>query len=64
MKSQEHNKGELVELKVNIEKEVFEAVSKMSDNSGISVDEIVVVALKRYRSSHADYEGKVPKLDW
>ncbi len=63
MKSQEHNKGELVELKVNIEKEVFEAVSKMSDNSGISVDEIVVVALKRYRSSHADYEGKVPKLD-
>jgi hypothetical protein len=57
MKSQKHNQGELRELKVNIEKEVVEAVEKMAANSGLSQDEIVVIALKRFRSSHADYMG-------
>lgn len=63
MKSQKHNSGDLKELKVNIEKEVVESIERMSEVSGMSVDEIVVIALKRFRSSHADYEGKAPNLD-
>jgi hypothetical protein len=60
MKSQQHNDGELLELKVKIEKSVVEAFLNMSNNSGIPVAELVVIALKRFRSSHADYEGKSP----
>lgn len=63
MKSQKHNEGDLKDLAVKIDKEVVESIERMSSVSGISVDEIVVVALKRFRSSHADYEGKVPILD-
>jgi len=63
MKSQQHNQGELKELKVNIEKDVVETLEKMSKHSGVTIDEIVVVALKRFRSSHADYEGVAPTLD-
>ena len=59
MKSQVHNEGELKELKVNVEKEVVEAIERMSKNTGYSVDELVVIALKRFRASHADYEGTV-----
>lgn len=55
MKTQKHNEGELKELHVNVEKKVVEDFEKMSENSGISMDELVVVALKRFRSSHADY---------
>ena len=46
MKSQKHNSGDLKELKVNIEKEVVESIERMSEVSGMSVDEIVVIALK------------------
>lgn len=60
MKSQSHNEGELAELKVDIEKNVVEAFQRMSENSGISLNDLVVIALKRFRSSHADYEGKSP----
>ncbi|TNF30629.1 MAG: hypothetical protein EP319_04545 [Deltaproteobacteria bacterium] len=63
MKSQKHNEGDLKELKVKIEKDVVETIERMSKVSGMSIDEIVVIALKRFRSSHADYEGKVPNLD-
>lgn len=63
MKSQKHNEGELRELKVNIEKNIVETFEKMSKVTGLSIDELVVVALKRFRSSHADYEGKTPILD-
>lgn len=63
MKSQQHNQGDLKELTVNIEKDVVETFERMSKKSGISVDELVVVALKRFRSSHADYEGTIPVLD-
>ncbi len=34
----------------------------MSENSEMSVDDIVAVAIKRFRSSHADYMGI--KLDY
>lgn len=58
MKSQKHNGGELKELTVNIEKNVVESLMRMSKGSGISVDDLVVIALKRFRASHSDYEGK------
>lgn len=57
MKSQEHNKTELSELNVKIEKQIFEDLKVMSSNSGLSVDDIVTIALKRFKSSHADYMG-------
>ena len=63
MKSQKHNQGELIELKVNIEKEVVDSLRVMSENSNLSIDDIVVIALKRFRSSHADYMGSAPDSD-
>lgn len=63
MKSQKHNQGELAELTVTIEADVVEAIERMSANSGISKDELVVIALKRFRASHADYEGLTPKVE-
>jgi len=63
MKSQKHNEGELKELKVNIEKEIVESVSVMAENSHLSIEDIVVIALKRFRASHNDYMGKKPKVD-
>jgi fructose-1,6-bisphosphatase/sedoheptulose 1,7-bisphosphatase-like protein len=56
MKSQKHNQGELKELKVKIEKEVVDAFAKMSENTKIPVEDLVVIALKRFRSAHSDYE--------
>lgn len=63
MKTQVHNQGELKELKVMIEQAVVESIQRMADRSQMSVDEIVVIALKRFRASHAELEGKAPKLD-
>ena len=63
MKSQKHNEGELKEIKVSIEKGVAESLDLMAKNSGLSVAEIVVIALKRFRSSHNDYMQKVPKTE-
>lgn len=63
MKTQKHNQGELKELTVNIEKEIVENVEKMSKNTGMSHDELVVIALKRFCSSHSDYLKTVNKVD-
>jgi len=63
MKSQKHNQGELKELKVQIEKDVVEAVEIMSTNSGLTPAELVVIALKRFRSSHLDYLRATPPTD-
>ena len=57
MKDQKHNDTELAELSVKIEKGMVTDLEKMSKNSGLSQDDIVVIALKRFRSSHADYMG-------
>ena len=57
MKSQQHNQGELTELTVNRESQLFEDLEKMSKNSGLPIDELVAIAVKRFRSSHADYMG-------
>ena len=60
MKSQKHNMGELKELTVKIEKDVVDSVQLMSKQSGLTTDEIVVIALKRFRSSHCDYIKNEP----
>ena len=63
MRSQEHNKGELKELKVSIEKNVVDSVEIMAKNGKISVADLVVIALKRYRASHGEFEGKTPRFE-
>ena len=60
MKSQKYNAGELVELKVRVEKEVFQAFKKMAQNTGIPLGDLVLVALKRFRHHHVDYEKLAP----
>ena len=61
MKTQKHNEGELKELKVSIEKQVVDNVQLMSKNTGMSTDELVVIALKRFCASHSDYLKTVKK---
>ena len=63
MKDKKHNAGELTDLHVKIEKELADSLQVMSKNSKYTIDEIVVIALKRFRSSHSDYLGKNPELD-
>lgn len=63
MKSQKHNQTELAELTVTIEKDVIDSLEVMSKNSDLSIDEIVVIALKRFRASHADYMGSSPDIE-
>lgn len=58
MKTQKHNNGELKELTIRIEKGIVDSLRRMSEGSGMSIDDLVVIALKRFRSSHSDYEGK------
>lgn len=60
MKSQKHNQGELKEITVKIESKVVEDLELMAKNTGMPVAEIVVIALKRFRSSHLDYLKQVP----
>jgi hypothetical protein len=60
MKSQKHNEGELKEISVKIEKKVVEDLELMAKNTGMPVADILVIALKRFRSSHLDYLKQVP----
>lgn len=60
MKSQKHNQGELKELTVKIEKKVVEDLELMMKNTNIPLNDLVVVALKRFRSSHTDYLKQTP----
>lgn len=57
MKDQKHNVTELGDLNVKIEQTMINDLATMSENSGLSADDIVVIALKRFKSSHADYMG-------
>tara|TARA_B100001971_G_scaffold214585_1_gene252933 strand:- start:135528 stop:135719 length:192 start_codon:yes stop_codon:yes gene_type:complete len=57
MKTQEHNKTELKELTVKIEAKLIQDLETMSSNSGLSMEDLVAIAIKRFRSSHADYMG-------
>jgi len=63
MKSQKHNQGELKEIKVKIEKDVAEDFEKMAEFTKIPFDDLVVTAMKRFRSSHADYLKQVPMTE-
>lgn len=63
MKSQKHNEGELKEIKVKIEKNVVEDFEKMVAYTNIPLEDLVVVALKRFRASHNDYLKLVPMTE-
>lgn len=63
MKNQVQNQGQLKELKVMIEEDVVDSFEQMSKVSGMPVAELVVVALKRYRSAHLDWDTKPFKKD-
>ena len=63
MKSQKHNEGELKEITVKIEKKTAEDLELMSKNTGMPTADIVVIALKRFCSSHSDYLKQVPMAD-
>jgi fructose-1,6-bisphosphatase/sedoheptulose 1,7-bisphosphatase-like protein len=60
MKSQKQNQGELKELTIKIEKKVAEDLELMSKNTNMPVADLVVIALKRFRSSHTDYLKQTP----
>jgi hypothetical protein len=63
MKSQKQNQGELKEIKVKIEKGVAEDFEKMVKNTNITLDDLIVIAMKRFRSSHTDYLKIVPMTE-
>lgn len=63
MKSQKHNQGELKEVTVKIETQVAQDLELMAKNTGMPVADIVVIALKRFRSSHLDYLKQVPMTE-
>jgi fructose-1,6-bisphosphatase/sedoheptulose 1,7-bisphosphatase-like protein len=63
MKSQKQNQGELKEIKVKIEKNVAEDFEKMVKNTNITLDDLIVIAMKRFRSSHTDYLKIVPMTE-
>ncbi|HLW56938.1 MAG TPA: hypothetical protein VKY27_06105 [Bacteriovoracaceae bacterium] len=63
MKSQVHNDGELKELTVHIEKQIVDDLEEMERNTGIPKENLVVIALKRFCSSHSDYLKRVPKVE-
>ena len=63
MRTQKYNQGDLKELKVMIEAEVVDALETMARNSNIPAADIVVIALKRFRSSHTDYLRETPMTE-
>ena len=63
MKSQKHNQGDVKEITVKIETKVVEDLELMAKNTGMPVSDIVVIALKRFRSSHLDYLKQVPMTE-
>jgi fructose-1,6-bisphosphatase/sedoheptulose 1,7-bisphosphatase-like protein len=63
MKSQKHNQGEVKEITVKMETKVVEDLELMAKNTGMPVDDIMVIALKRFRASHLDYLKQVPMTE-
>lgn len=63
MKSQKHNQGDLKEVTVKMEAKVVEDIELMAKNTGLPLADIVVIALKRFRSSHLDYLKQVPMTE-
>ena len=63
LKSQKQNEGELKEITVKIEKKVAEDFELMMKNTGMPIADLVVIAMKRFRSSHLDYLKQVPMTE-
>ena len=63
MKSQQHNQGELQEVNVKIEKDIAAKIMAMSENTDLTVDDLVVISLKRFIASHSDYLQSAPSTD-
>jgi fructose-1,6-bisphosphatase/sedoheptulose 1,7-bisphosphatase-like protein len=58
MKTQTYNKGDLKELKVKIDKEIVEAFERMANHTKTPIEDLLVIAMKRYRSAHGDFDPK------
>ena len=56
MKTQVYNKGELEELRVMIDKEIKESFERMAKHTNTPIEDLIVIAMKRFRSSHGDYD--------
>jgi uncharacterized protein YdbL (DUF1318 family) len=56
MKTQVYNNGELEELKVMIDKDIKESFDRMAKHTNIPLEDLLVIAMKRFRSSHGDYD--------
>jgi arsenate reductase-like glutaredoxin family protein len=63
MKSQKQNQGELKEITIKVEKQVVEDFEKMVKNTNISMDDLIVTAMKRFRSSHNDFLKQTPMTE-
>lgn len=61
MKNQPQNKTELKELNVKVERDVVEAFERMSQHTGTPIADLVVIAMKRFRTSHSDWDMNPPK---
>ena len=57
MMPEQQGNSEISELKVRVEKQLITDLEVMAHNSWMSVDELVSIAVKKFRSSHADYMG-------
>lgn len=58
MKNQVYNKGELKELKVKIDKDTVETFERMAKHTNIPLEDLLVIAMKRFRSAHGDFDPK------
>lgn len=58
MRSQEHNRGQLKQMTIEIEEDILKNFEEMSRNTGISIDILVLIAMKRFKSSHVDYQNR------
>ncbi len=63
MKSQKHNQGELKEITIKLEKQVVEDFEKMVQNTNIPMADLIVTAMKRFRSSHTDFLKQTPMTE-
>ena len=44
------------ELKVMIDKDIKESFERMAKHTNTPLEDLLVIAMKRFRSSHADYD--------
>jgi hypothetical protein len=58
MKNQTYNKGELKELKVMIDKEIVETFERMAEHTKTPIADLLYIAMKRFRSTHGDFDPK------